>query len=96
MIGKGADVNARAIDGHTPLHHAVESGNRDVVQLLLSVGAHIAAADAWGATPVSLARDDRSLLNVLLDGGDVNALDDNGFALQGLELAASASVDRSR
>lgn len=38
LIDMGADVNAPATGGVTPLHVAAEVGLKDVVQILLKVG----------------------------------------------------------
>jgi len=39
LIGKGADVNARAKDGKTALPPAQEEGHADVVELSIAGGA---------------------------------------------------------
>lgn len=46
------DVNARGETGHSPLHHAVEHGNRDFVLLLLEHRANPELRDAKGQTPL--------------------------------------------
>jgi len=41
LIEKGADVNARDIDGNTPLHWAANFGNVESINLLLKAGADV-------------------------------------------------------
>ncbi|HCR38575.1 MAG TPA: hypothetical protein DIV80_03745 [Synergistaceae bacterium] len=43
LIEAGADVNAKDIQGWTPLHEAAEAGRTDIVQLLLDHGADVNA-----------------------------------------------------
>jgi ankyrin repeat protein len=40
LLANKADVNAKNSDGQTPLHEAVESGFKDVVELLRQHGGH--------------------------------------------------------
>ena len=42
---KGADVNVRALGNRTPLHFAMERGNKKCVLLLLQAGAYPYARD---------------------------------------------------
>ena len=55
MIANGADVNARASDGSTPLHWAAPSlashkSTKNVVALLIKKGADVNAKNNEGAT----------------------------------------------
>ena len=59
LLDNGADVNAKANDGSTPLHLAVEHNFLAVVALLLEYGADINAKDDWGLTPWDLAQQNR-------------------------------------
>jgi ankyrin repeat protein len=81
LVQQGADVNARGVDGTSPLHHAVSSDHLDVADLLLKAGANVTAADRYGVTPLSLAalNGNASMIRRLLDAGaDPNAADPAG------------------
>lgn len=53
LLENGADVNARAMDGSTPLHNASFLGTSKVC--LLKHGAHIEAKDDGGQTALQIA-----------------------------------------
>jgi hypothetical protein len=59
MIELGVDVNAPSenLYSHgTPLHHAVCSGSREAVEVLVEAGANLNAVDtAWSGTPLGWA-----------------------------------------
>ncbi len=58
LLQRGANVNARADadSGHTALHAAAWNGDLDMVRLLVSAGADLAARDArYDATPLGWA-----------------------------------------
>lgn len=68
LIEAGADVNARANGGKTPLHYAA---NPTVIDALIKAGADVNALDNSGATPLHYASSNGSSANVnaLLDAG---------------------------
>jgi ankyrin repeat protein/Tfp pilus assembly protein PilF len=77
LISNGADVNARAEDGHTPLHSA---SSAEVVKILLSAGADVNARDSdRGFTPLHMLMvfpkgDYLDTAKALIDGGaNINA-----------------------
>jgi len=81
FVQQGADVNARGVDGTSPLHHAVSADHIDVADLLLKAGADVSSADRYGVTPLSLAalNGNASMLRRLLDAGaNPNATDPAG------------------
>ncbi|XP_073006619.1 serine/threonine-protein kinase 12-like isoform X1 [Typha latifolia] len=53
LLGSGADVNFRDIDGRTALHVAACEGFADVVELLFEKGAKVDPEDRWGSTPLA-------------------------------------------
>jgi ankyrin repeat protein len=56
LIKHGADVNAVGDEGWTPLFHAAEAWNAEMIQLLLSHGARRDARDHEGRTASDVAR----------------------------------------
>lgn len=58
LLAAGARVDAKASDGRTALHVAVEMHHADIVRVLLAHGADPTARDAHGITPRDLAAQD--------------------------------------
>lgn len=78
LVSKGADVNARAASGATPLFFAVLRDQKDDAQFLLDKGANVNTPDAYGDTALSCALQLQygSLIQLLVDrGADVNVQD---------------------
>ena len=59
-LESGADPNAPADDGTTPLHLAAVAGNVQVVKALIAAGADIARPTEAGVTPLAAARQEHS------------------------------------
>jgi ankyrin repeat protein len=57
MVAHGADVNAAAASGYTPLHVAASRGDAELVRFLVQAGALPGARMDDGKTPADLARD---------------------------------------
>lgn len=76
------DVNVRDNEtDKTALDHAVENGNREMVQLLLAHGANVNGVDQYGRTPLMrLGEDSTSDLvwDLISAGAKVNHKDENG------------------
>lgn len=51
----GADVNARDLNGYTPLHHAAARGDNELIMYLVSQGADIMVLSRRGQTTVDMA-----------------------------------------
>lgn len=80
LVRKGADVNAQAASGATPLFWAVMRDQKDDVQFLLDHGANVNAATAYGDTILDCALQLQftSLIQMIVDhGADVNAINQN-------------------
>src|SRR5487761_2299708 len=78
LVAKGANVNAQASSGATPLFWAVMRDQKDDVQFLLDHGANVNAATAYGDTILDSALHLQfgSLIPLLVEkGADVNAKD---------------------
>jgi ankyrin repeat protein len=93
LLAKGADVNATAASGTTPLFWAIMRGQKDDVTLLLAKGANLNAKDAYENSMLHIAvrMGYRSIVELLLNkGADVNAKDQRGrtpfsYALEGTD-----------
>uniref|UniRef100_A0A0E0FV94 MSP domain-containing protein n=1 Tax=Oryza nivara TaxID=4536 RepID=A0A0E0FV94_ORYNI len=56
LAGSGCmDIECEDVEGHRPLHLAVEGGSAEAVELLLDMGAEVHAASRRGATPLQMA-----------------------------------------
>lgn len=78
LVSKGADVNAQAASGATPLFWSVMRDQKEDAQFLLDHGANVNAATAYGDTILDCALHLQygSLIQLIVDhGADVNAKD---------------------
>ncbi len=85
LLDKNAKVNAKDLNGYTPLMWAARASKNDILNLLLSRGANINVKDKRGNTPLLLAarysksKVVKSLLNRIGKRvGGVNAQDKKG------------------
>ncbi len=69
LIALGADINARAENGETPLHLAAQDGSKAYVQYFLDHGADRDAKTGAGKTPLDYAeeRDNRDAIELLME-----------------------------
>ena len=67
LIEKGANLNAGAGIGGTPLARAAYEGHVEVVELLLTKGADVNAKDVSGRSPLDSA--DESVVDLLRKHG---------------------------
>jgi ankyrin repeat protein len=84
LIERGADLNARDLQGNTALHEAAYTDSEGVVKLLIGKGADVNAIDLKGRTPLHRAAGsqiklDPQLIDYLIaHGARVNAHDGEG------------------
>jgi ankyrin repeat protein len=69
LLTRGADANAKANNGGTPLHYAAANGYKDVAELLLASKADVNAKSSGGETPLRLAADYKDLAELLRQHG---------------------------
>ncbi|HEY2470999.1 MAG TPA: ankyrin repeat domain-containing protein [Terracidiphilus sp.] len=102
LVSHGADVNARAASGATPLFWAVMRDQKDDAKFLLEHGANPNTPDAYSDTILdcALRLGFQSMVGLLVDkGADVNAQDQSlhrplTYALQGNEDTATAILKK--
>ncbi len=83
LIARGADINADAQYGATPLHRATIYGHRDIAELLIAKGADVnARGKRLGNTPLDSAVrfNKKEMVELLLaKGADANLADNEGI-----------------
>jgi ankyrin repeat protein len=95
LLGAGADLNARDLNGITPLQWAIVSGSEKVARVLLEQGADVNNIDKYNNTALlsALTAHRHDILDMLLD---------YGISLKGLyvkggtilhEIASSADIE---
>ncbi len=67
LLKNGADINARDKAQQTPLHWAVQEGNKDTVEFLLQNGADRSIYDSEGKTPLDYSENEE--ISTLLKTG---------------------------
>ena len=81
LLDRGADPNAKGINGHTVLHWAAAREEIDLAQLLIDRGADVNARDGWGSTPLHWATRraiGAEMASLLVESGaDVTATDNH-------------------
>lgn len=70
-ISAGANVNARTLNGITPLHKCVVSRKIEICQLLLNAGADVNARDIYNNTPLyyAISFGNKDMVKLFLDSG---------------------------
>jgi ankyrin repeat protein len=85
LVKRGANVNQADTKGNTPLYEAAKEGKKDIVELLLNVGADVNKANREDATlplhwAVAYAHAHKDIVKLLLKAGaDINAQSRFGY-----------------
>jgi 26S proteasome non-ATPase regulatory subunit 10 len=81
-LAAGTDVDAKDMNGETPLNWATYNGHKEIVELLIAAGADMNVKDhVWGYTPLHRAAfsGHKEIAELLIaNGADVNATDKYG------------------
>ncbi len=96
LLDLGAEVDAKDKNGRTPLHFAVETGHRELVDLLVAKGADVRTKAADGTTLLHQAVRSEQLDMVALflsRGIDINSAGSDGRTALHLALAAPPSAN---
>ncbi|CAG2169828.1 unnamed protein product [Oppiella nova] len=93
LIGRGADVRARTLDGWTPLHCASKWANTGAADLLINCGADINAVSDGGNTALHLAasHNNRQLLELFLHNQDIDITLTNDSGETAYQIAKRSS-----
>ncbi|MBU1101462.1 MAG: ankyrin repeat domain-containing protein [Bacteroidetes bacterium] len=90
LVENNADIQAKDVDGDTPLHWAAFRGRDEIAAYLLEIGAEINAVNLSQNTPLVYAVNNRrsSTIDLLLNNGaEVNTDPENG----GISMISAAS-----
>ena len=92
-IQEGADVNAQASGGATPLHNAALEGNLEICKLLIAHGANIDTKDNndWTSLHNAAFKDHREVCELLIAHG-ANIDTKNNYCLKPLHLTSIADI----
>ncbi len=81
LISSGADINAKGMQGMTPLHTALWYSRKAIAELLIAKGADVNVKEKSGKTPlhfVAIKGGGEVAILLIAKGADVNAKDTTG------------------
>lgn len=80
LLNQGAYVNAKTLDGNTPLHYVARNRKIEMAKILLDYGADINAQNVQGKTPLFKAAftGDAEMIDLLLTHGALDLQTNNG------------------
>lgn len=103
LVQMGADVNAHAIDGQTPLHYCCNDSNYEAAKILIENGAEVDSVDETGRTPLFIAigkyRGQKDCLKIILllleNGADLDKTNSSGRTPRDAAKTIKFMVDNS-
>ena len=87
-LSKGADVNQKNDEGHTPLHLAVQIANKKIAELLIKK-ANVNSIDNMGFTPLDYAVEREEMSEVFSE------IDHAVSNMEGIEVSSSNLIARN-
>lgn len=100
LLDFGANINESNNCGSNPLHHAISSGEKEVVKLLLQKGANINPEYGFIGQPtlhLAILHKDIELIKLLIENGaDIHALDNFGQTPLHLTVANDENIELTK
>ena len=88
-LSKGADVNQKNDEGHTPLHLATQIANKKIAALLIKKGANVNSIDNMGFTPLDYAVEREEMSEAFSE------IDHAVSNMEGIEVVSSNLIARN-
>jgi len=91
LMARGADTEARNMDGKTPIHFAAEAGSKAAIEILIEQGADLNAQDSSGCTALHYVTDEEIARFLIGKGADLKVR--NSFDASPLNVALSHNLN---
>ena len=88
-FSKGADVNQKIDEGHTPLYLAAQIDNKKIAELLIKEGANVNSIDNMGFTPLDYAVEREEMSEAFSE------IDHAVSNMEGIEVVSSNLIARN-